>query len=356
MALQTLRRPFVWPEIVKSAASGGYALSNTSTLSSAGDYHCTIFCAKEDMVISHVGFYHASATGSPTADVRIETVDASGLPSGTLWAANTNIVTGTLVGGWLLSALTASASISRGQWFAVKIAINSGTSFALRQISGVQLGSAGLPYDVTKTGGGAVTRVRRNGAIVWALGSSATAFYSVADTYPASSITSATTFNNTNSAKRGLRFQVPFLGRCCGARFPRSTSVGDYNLILANDAGTAIETQAVDGDANAQSTAHFCEVFFDTPRELTINTWYRLVLEPSSATNIDVTYITLPSVDYASAYPGGANAHYTTFATATWTDSTDTIPFFDVLFDQLSDGAGAGGGLLANPGLRGGMI
>src|SRR5580765_13275 len=117
-----------WPQRFQTASSPG--LNNIATLTAAGHYVCYISIAQEDMVISHVGFRVGTCTGSPTADCRIETVATTGLPSGTLWATNTNIVTGTLSTDTnVLNALTAAATITKGQVFAVKIAYNSGTSF-----------------------------------------------------------------------------------------------------------------------------------------------------------------------------------------------------------------------------------
>jgi hypothetical protein len=75
-------------------------------------------------ITGHVGFRAGTAAGSPTIEVRIETLDASGLPSGTLWATNTNGTTGTVSSNtYVLWALTASASIAKGQMFCVRAGV-----------------------------------------------------------------------------------------------------------------------------------------------------------------------------------------------------------------------------------------
>jgi hypothetical protein len=41
--------------------------------------------------------------------------------------------------------------------------------------------------------------------------------------------------------------------------------------------------------------------------------------------------------------PGGANCHYATYASGSWTDTaTDQVPIMDILIDQLDDGTGGG--------------
>ena len=112
------------------AGNGGFirgrpSIATRTTMDASGDYDAIVLAAREAMTISHVGFRTGAVAGSPTADVRIETVAATGLPSGTLWATNTNIVTGALSGStYALHALTASASITACQMFDVKTASN----------------------------------------------------------------------------------------------------------------------------------------------------------------------------------------------------------------------------------------
>jgi hypothetical protein len=96
MALQSIAGDLNWPGGAVTYFAGAPSLGALDTFDAAGEYGAMILQAQEDMTISHVGFRTAGATGSPTADVRIETLASTGFPSGTLWATNTNIVTGTL--------------------------------------------------------------------------------------------------------------------------------------------------------------------------------------------------------------------------------------------------------------------
>jgi hypothetical protein len=100
------------------------------------------------------------------------------------------------------------------------------------------------------------------------------------------------------------------------------------------------------------------EIYFDAAATLTAGTAYRAVIEPTSATNCNITTATLPSADYRGAWPHGLNSVYCTYTTGggAWDDTATTLlPFMDIIIDQLDDGAGSGGGLIRHPGMSGGL-
>lgn len=345
MTLITLQSPIVWPGIVNHTVTAP-GLSNAVTLTTAGHYLAFITSAKEDMSITHVGFRAGTSAGSPTIEVRIETLDASGMPSGTLWATDTNGTTGTVTSNTsVLQALTATATITKGQVFCVKVAFATGTSQILQYVgfgTAVASGSA-LPYQVANTG--TPTKSLFSGAsLCFALGSSSTTFYQVPGLFPASAVGTAT-FNNTNSAQRGLRFTPPMDCRAIGIRWYNSNSSGNYNIALYNDAGTELSSSstAFDGDHSALLNQGTMAAYFDSTVTLSAGTTYRIAVEPTSATNCSVLPFTLPSTDYRSATPAGTMAHYTTFASGSWTDTaTDQLPLMDLIIDQIDDGTGSG--------------
>lgn len=342
--LVDLPAPIAYPGIANNISTSP-TLSTVATVDAAGEYVAYIFSARENMVVSHVGFRAGTATGSPTAEVRIETVDAAGLPSGTLWATNTNGTTGTVTtNSNPLQALTASASITKGQVFCVKIVYASGTSLIIQQLAGhVLFGVSGLPYQVINTGTPTKTAVTTNPLI--AFGSSATTFYNVPGTMPLSAIAGAT-FNNTNSAKRGLKFTLPMNARIIGLRFWAVSSVGDFNAAIFDSSGAVVgsSSTAYDGDQNANTTSGMTYVYFTNPVTATAGTAYYAAIEPTSATNANMPVITLPTSDYFTSTPAGTTAVYSAFATSSWTDSTTQLPVLDIIIDQVDNGAGSGGG------------
>jgi hypothetical protein len=331
-----------WPGL--ASTGNAVALNNRTTLDASGEYHAVIMMAKENMVVSHVGAYTGAATGSPTVDIRIETVDVTtGFPSGTLWATDTNIVTGTLTSGtWAVHALTASATINTGQIFALKIAYNSGTSVILSEASNIN--GLASNYSVINTGTPAAGMFSN---MPWGLGSSSTAFYKMQSILPVNGISSAN-LNNTGGARRGLKFSLPFACRAIGARMAMPASVaGDFNIGIWDDAGAEVGSSITAYDRSGWPTGSNGSVtlLFDSPVTLAASTNYRLAIEPTSATNTTVYHVTVASADIRSGLPGGTDCLLTTYTTGGgWVDTADTtVPLIDLIIDQLDDGAGSGG-------------
>lgn len=350
MTLVTLPGLILWPGILGSQ-NNAIGIGTAQTLTSAGHYVSFICAAKEDMTISHVGFRCGTSVGSPVMEVRIETVDASGLPSGTLWDSPTNTTnasTGTLSSNtYSLTALTAAATITKGQIFCVKLLFSSGTSQIIQQFGSGTVGvmNSNLPYLVNNTGTPTKAILSNNTPSI-ALGSSSTTFYFVPGTMPISANVGGS-FNNTNSARRGLRFTIPFDCRAIGIRWFNTSAVGNYNAILFDDSGTELSSSSIsnDGDHTAASSGGMMHAFFDNTVTLAAGSTYRIAIEPSSATNVNVSGWQLPSANYRGATMAGAAAHYTTYASAVWTDTaTDSLPFMDLMIDQIDDGTGTGGG------------
>lgn len=346
MALISLNSPVSWPGLALNI-TGSSGLVTATTLGTVGHYVAYALCAKEDMTISHVGFRAGAATGSPTMDITVETISTTtGLPTGTLWATNTSANTGTITTNTnVLTALTASASVLRGQVFCVKLALAAGTSQAIQCLSSnVSPSQSSLPYTINNTG--TPTRAVTSVVPTLALGSSSTTFYQLPGFFPASAATGGA-FNNTNSARRGLRFTIPMSCRATGIRWWNNNTTGDYNAILFNDAGTELSSSstAFSGNHSAAAAAGIVNVYFDNPVTLTAGSTYRIAIEPSSATNVNVSTYTVPSTDYRSATPIGTAGHYTSFTTGVWDDTNTTlVPQMDVLLDQFDNGVSSGGG------------
>lgn len=344
MTLITLPKPIIYPSDFIQTISAGSA--NGTTLDAAGEYVAHVYQATEAMTISHVGFRPNAVTGSPTADVRIETVGTDGLPSGTLFGTDTNIVTGTLTTAWALHALTASASITKGQFFAVKFAYNSGTSFNVSQFaSAVTVARSGSFYSVVNTGAATKADFLANKHAV--LGSSTTTFYAMPGMLPSSGNSENVDFNSGSANTRyGLRFKIPFKARFRGARFA-STLQGDFDLLLHNDAGTLLGGISVDGDHYYDDSTDGGPgpIIIDDDVTLEKDTWYRCTVAATTVTDQEVQVIVMPSADYISGTPWGANAHLTTWNGSAWSDTaTEKVPHMTIVLDQIDDGTGSGSG------------
>jgi len=347
MALQLLPTPIVYPgNLLNGGAAPG--LGNADTIDAAGEYGAMVFCAQQDMTIGYVGLKLQTATGSPQIDIRIETL-SSGDPSGTLWATNTNTGAQTFTTTFTQFALTAPASIAKGQSFAVKPVFSSGTSAVLGTCGSVNA-TFGSPYLVTNTTGSAVKS--SNGLIRnMAIGPSASAFYALRSMRPAASVQN-NAFNNTSSAKRGAKITLPFSAQIIGLRLYVGTATGAFNTGLCDTSNNELgsSSTAFDGVSHSQLATSVVELYFDSPVIVAAGVPFYAYVEPTSGTNCNMYTATMPTsgataAQYRAAWPGGVNFQYATYTSGGgWSDSATDVPFMDLLLFRLSDDIGTGGG------------
>ncbi|KKK74077.1 hypothetical protein LCGC14_2887360, partial [marine sediment metagenome] len=150
-----------------------------------------------------------------------------------------------------------------------------------------------------------------------------------------------------NPDRRGLRFSVPYSCRMSGI-FALMSLSGDANIEVYNSDGVTIhETITLDNDIRSAFGA-VGTVFRNlvTPLELTKDTFYWIILYPTTGTNIAL-YLLDVTDDGASeamnAIDGGVNFHYTTVngSPSVEGDYTQTLtrrPMIGLILDQLDNG------------------
>lgn len=356
MTLQALPHAILYPGF-GAGNNSTIGFSTDTTIDAAGEYLAFISRATEDMTVSHVALRLNAVSGSPTADIRIETVDpATGLPNG-LWGttnggagANTNIVTGTLTTSMAVHALTHAAVILKGDYYCVKIAYNSGTSIGVGYHVLTQTSLSSFPYKVANTGTPTISTML-NRSYSMALGSSATVFYKIAGMLPLSLSSVTNSISTSNYDAVGIRFKVPFKCRCTGLVHSMMTaSYGAMKYGIYNDGGSEVdgsETTGYDVEiTGGGANGNHLSLFFDSPATLSPDTWYRAALWPLTTTAF-VGHVYGYSLSGLHAVgPGGTNWHYTRKAlSGAWDDSfVNDAWVMNLLIDQLDDGAGIGGG------------
>lgn len=340
MALTAIKNSFLYPGLAYGCLTT-VAVGITATLDAAGEYIGWVGQAMEDMVITHVGFAHASPTGAPTANISIQTIGTDGLFSAD-WNT-TEVTTGSLGASSAFLApvaLTNSATISRGQFFGVKIAYNSGTSFITRNSTVGTIYTA-PPYQIINTGTPTISRITAPLHII--LGSSSTAFYTVPGLVPFFTLKSGGAFNNAAGLIRGVHFSLPFDARISGIIYYPSTTTGDMDIAVRDSSGTIIggSNTSIDGSFTVSNQASR-RLYFDTPINLDAGTFYKVTMEPTSVTNIQLDSMQVTDANYKSALVGGADFYYTDNSGG-WNTVTTDIPLMDLILDQIDDGAGGGG-------------
>ena len=87
-------------------------------------------------------------------------------------------------------------------------------------------------------------------------------------------------------------------------------------------------------------------VMFNTPYEITANTWYRASILPTSTTNVTFGFYDAANTTQMGANPGGADFYYWQRTGGGSVADTDTRRF---LISLIVDQFDAGGGGLVSP-------
>lgn len=146
-----------------------------------------------------------------------------------------------------------------------------------------------------------------------------------------------------NNVANGNRFRLPFPATLYGV-VANMRGITGSQAKLYSDAGTLLASSGVRvaGEWSGSQGPH--EYTFD-PVNIPANTYYRLVIEGTTATNVQgISYDT--NANGMSAMPGGAANMYATSRSSAgvWTDNTLARYSHSLVLSALDDGAGGGGG------------
>ena len=124
-------------------------------------------------------------------------------------------------------------------------------------------------------------------------------------------------------------------------------------MLYDSNGTTALATKSISGGAMLTATANRAHIWFDTPQAILKDTYYRLVVKPTTANSVTVYDNTLHSAAALDSLPGGQNAHLTTRVDAgSWTDTTTRKPIMGVLCDQFDDQTGGAAPGFSSPLIR----
>lgn len=317
-----------------------------NTISGANQKRAILLQAPKTGNIARVRIPIGTVTTGTDTDVRLETVDSTGFPSGTLVATNTNATisaaslgTGNL---WFTIALTSSAPVNQGDLLAVVIVPTGSPNWALRLS---QLPAArGLP-----------TFVSYNGA-AWSNGTTNVPLASIEyddgtsgeipGLIPVFNWLSSTLTSASTPDELALRFSLPIASRVCGmwAWLTIGLSNVSFDVIFYDSDGTTVLSSAtIDGDARQSNSPG--PYYFRLPASVSVNanTFYRLAIKPSTSNTMTVYSIQYSSAAQMGQY-GGSNIHHSTRkSSGSWTDTTTTRMIAGLMIDGIDIPAGGGG-------------
>ncbi len=367
------RTDFVFPYNFPQSTSSGNA--GNRQIRAIGDYVAFIRQAESADTITDVGFYFdARGTNATpgTARVGIQTVTSSGAISGTWlgytdYTANaTNFPNFTAV--TLSITANGTASVTRGQFYAIVVYCQSGTWDATNnlQISTINtnVGQIANTFPTMRAVVGGVQTDTNNPSTPMHWAKSSTQYYGNAF-YGSGSIAS---FNSAATPDEiGMKFVVPsgwttnfnVLG-IQGVLGP-TNSAATFNMKLYDSANNVLQTTSYNsldiyGGNNVNSLR---TVYFNTTTlsNLIPGDTYRITIEATSATlgAMSMQRITYPSAAHVAAFVGSGTYMRTERTNAgAWTD-TDTQGLCWKLIISAATATGGAGGIVVHPGMSGGM-
>lgn len=335
--------------------------SSLGDLNGANDFQEIILQAPHTGSITKIGFATGTVGTGCVVGIRLETVDlGTGRASGTLFGTNTfgNVtVADTDDNLHILVTLNTACSITKGDFFAVKIDSNSGTPATLAIRSFTDDNVWLLPTQIDDDGSPA----RLGFAPCICVEYSGDVYYPIHGVWPIFGVPSYAYNTADTDEAFGLRFQLPAPMRVCGlwvwADFDGGASI---ELLASND--TVLESLAVDKDLpmeNINVGPHY--LLFDTSVELDANTLYRLVVRATEGTDVTIHGVSVNKTSQLGQLPCGVEfyltqAPYSGSTYGTWVNTNTECPFIGLIMDGVDDGTGgASGGLITHPGMSGGM-
>jgi hypothetical protein len=295
-----------------------------------------------------------------TADIRVETIDATvapSTPSGTLWGTNTNgaqVVANGDDNVVFATTLTADAAVTRGIPIGVVIANASPGSSLIPTVLAYPDRASAFPYGLSHNGTSWTANIGGYYPMV-ALEYSDGSYEPIVGVLPPSAtITSSTINTGTTPDVVGSLFQFAFPTRV-GRAWIICNGGGDFTVKIVTTAYNqgantgVLATKTFDKDMRA-SVPYLYMVEFDQNASISANTNYRFIVEPSTATSIVLYRMSLQSLAQMNAIPGGSSFCFTSAKDPTtngdWTDlnSGTFASFFGGLeLNGFDDGGGGGG-------------
>lgn len=337
----------------------------TQIVDAAGEGVASMFKAPQAGVLDRVIFRTVSINGTPpTYQVRIETVDASGLPTGTLVAAGATQTFPPTATTWHTLTLGTPPTLVAGTYYAVVVTDDGvtapdGTDNATFLVRSSGAGGASHPHAAINTGAG------------WAYQATNDAWPSIIPQYDSASndrivqgysgMHSSATANFANDDspdEHGILFTVPVAMDLLAVQMLHrdSNSSSDFDISLYNgdstgDTDLVERITTIDASFHANNSQRNMVHSFASIHSLVTGTNYRLTLTPTSTNNIRRLALEFGSEVLKNMMLGSLIQGTSRTNAGSWTNSQTSISWLSAWFENYV--AGGGG---ASRSLLGGLV
>jgi len=166
--------------------------------------------------------------------------------------------------------------------------------------------------------------------------------------WPVIAIEEATFNSGSTPDEKGGKFTLPAEMQTVGFwMIADIDSVAD--VVLYDSVDGVIDTFSLDPDLRSlTATAVFAGYWPGGPHTLTAGATYRIVLKPTSGSNVILNILQLAGAAYRACLPLGTDWQYTNRTNAgAWSDDTTRLPSFGLLIDGVTLTPSGGGGSAA---------
>lgn len=346
MALVDLKAPMFYPGFMDVTVSNP-SLSNL-TLSNIGAGYGIVMQSPVTDTITKVAIRTANINAA-TLEVRVETVDlATGLPTGTLWAANTNGTVTTLStddNTVFEVTLTSAASVNKGDLLAITVTAQTASAGGMNAFVGnTNLGS-GFPYPVSSSGAGWSRQATLSANMAVYYG---TAGYMYNHQMVPISSNTTHTFNNTSTPDvYGMKITPEMNCKIDGVKLLADIDGDIVVKLYDTDGQTVLASGSNDADLPPVTTASVNYITFNTAITLSAGASYYIGVEPSTATNMSLYSLTFWSSTYKNLFVGSEAVYATSKdpeSGGAWTANDAQWLVMWARLVAIDNGAGGGGG------------
>jgi hypothetical protein len=317
--------------------------SQPLVLDAAGEKTAFMVQVPKTGSIRRIGVQIDTVVTATDTDFRLETIDATtGNPTGTLFGTTTNgtvLAAAITTGGFPYATLTADASVTKGDKLAVVFVPTGTPNYSISGVPIDALQNWLFPYTkefAAAAWGAPASAILPTVAIEYSDGT----YAYIPSVFPG--LASSAVFNSGSTPdERGLKFKFPASVRLSGAWLMVDDD-GDYDLVLYDSDGTTVlASLSNDKDVSGATVTSTALYLFSSSITLLANTFYRLVVKPTSVTNLRTVWITVTSASILDQTAGGQNFHWTERTDAgSWTDDTVKKPFIGLILDGIDTGGG----------------
>jgi hypothetical protein len=330
--------------------------NSSTTIDATGERVANVLQIYTAGTLAKVHVRTGTVTTGDTLKVSIQGVTSDGLPDGTILATATgNKAYGTVVVAdnddnvWKEVTLTETVNVTQGQFISIVIEFNSyvagNMQISISQVSNIIYTSYACT-DITATPG------------TWIKSTTAASFYNCALEYSgggfnlnvdhgAARATTVTISSSSTPDEVGNYVQYAYPFRAVGF-YAYIEADNAFDMILYDASNNVLANCSPSNNIRYGTGAGVSVYFFDSSPasyyDIVKDTWYRIVVKPTTTSNIFVNYMVAQSAAALSSISGGTYCYQTSRSDeGAWTENTSQRIYIGLLGTQLHDGASTGG-------------